>query len=207
MPQPSDMAGMQFGALTVVRRGEDHIRANGKRVVRWECVCRCGQTRLLNRQSLKSSKSCGCMVKELVGLHLLKHGYARKRSKSTTYKKWESMRSRVRSNRPHWKAAYKDRGIVVCERWDSYENFLADMGECPPGLTLDRINPDGNYEPSNCRWATWEVQHNNKRTAKFTPEDAAMAVERYGSVNAAHKATGISRGTIKKRLEQARSAA
>lgn len=90
---------------------------------------------------------------------------------SPTYVSWVEMRRRCRSDRH--RAEYRDRGITVCERWRKFENFLADMGERPDGLTLDRIDNDGNYEPGNCRWATPDQQSRNRRSVKLSPEDAA----------------------------------
>ena len=87
-----------------------------------------------------------------------KHGHTRRGWMSPTYRAWSNMLQRVRSH-----PAYTDRGITVCERWRSFENFLADMGEKPDGLTLDRIDNDGNYEPGNCRWTDWSTQVKNRR--------------------------------------------
>ncbi len=86
-----------------------------------------------------------------------KHGYYG----TPTYQSWKAMKRRIKD--PNDAHIYRDRGIVICERWNSFENFLADMGERPEGTTLDRINNDGNYEPSNCRWASSSQQNKNQK--------------------------------------------
>ena len=80
-----------------------------------------------------------------------------------TYSLWEAMLSRIRYGR----SDYAGRGITVCDSWLKFENFYSDMGEVPDGMSLDRINNDGNYEPSNCRWATRQQQNTNKRNNVF----------------------------------------
>ncbi len=96
-----------------------------------------------------------------------KHGHRPKYSKpSPTYISWRNMRQRCQNpNHPDYED-YGGRGIKVCKRWKDFVNFLTDMGERPEGLTLDRINNDGNYEPDNCRWATLKQQAQNQRDHK-----------------------------------------
>lgn len=116
------------------------------------------------------------------------HGHARKGFKTPTYRSWVMMRSRCNNEKgPSWEY-YGGRGIVVCARWSNFAAFLEDMGERPPGTTLDRIDCNGNYEPGNCRWASSQVQNQNKRRPQkgkaaqdacvhghpFTPENTKL---------------------------------
>lgn len=118
-------------------------------------------------------------------------------TRTPTWRTWEGMRARCgRRTDPEWEN-YGGRGVTVCERWaESFEAFLADMGERPPGTTLDRYpNRDGNYEPGNCRWATIEEQNNNKRTNRIV-EFNGQAM----TMTQAARASGVPIGTLKARL-------
>lgn len=143
-----------FGRLTV-----DSVE--GSKV---HCTCACGTKRIVSIYSLRSgnTRSCGCLARERtanMGRSNKTHGM----KKTRTYKAWESMRRRCFNPRAGNFKHYGGRGITVCDAWASFENFLADMGECPDGLTLERNDTNGNYEPSNCCWATPVEQTRNRR--------------------------------------------
>jgi hypothetical protein len=153
-----DLSGKRFGRWQVLRRAE----SSGEHTMFW-CICDCKpETEIaVDAASLTRghSESCGCIRAEL---HF-KHGHAPDGAPTRTYKSWLNMLTRCNNaNSPsfYWYGAL---GVKVCKRWLSFENFLADRGPCPPGLEIDRINPNGNYTPENTRWATQQQQSQNTR--------------------------------------------
>jgi len=158
-----DFTGQVFSRLKVLK----YAGQNAHRDSMWKCVCSCGKKRTVCGGDLKNghTKSCGCLQAEIASANgkanpSTTHG----QSYSPEYTSWQMMKQRcTNANYSDWHR-YGGRGIKVCTRWlNSFEAFLKDMGRRTKGKTLDRINPNGHYVPSNGRWATATTQGRNRR--------------------------------------------
>lgn len=175
-----DISGRRFGRLVALERVGRTLAPNGTRQSMWKCRCDCGNETVVKYIALISgnTKSCGCG--EIENRYICNR--KKRKSASSTFdisdlekhplrKIWKSMLMRCNNPNVRGYKHYGGRGIKVCDRWSGhlgFENFVNDMGErSTPNHTLDRIDYDGNYEPSNCRWATAENQANNKRNNSY----------------------------------------
>lgn len=185
-----DLSNKKFGRLTVIKR----VETERKGQARWLCKCDCGNTKIVQSYDLKSgnTQSCGCQRKENF-VHST-HGHSRKR----VYAIWKGMKSRCYNQNRKCYHDYGGRGIKVCDEWkDDFQSFYdwAMANGYTDDLTIDRIDSNGNYEPSNCRWADSIVQGNNKTDNVFIE-----ALGEKHTLSEWSNITGIKYGTLYNRI-------
>lgn len=184
-----DLINTRFGNLVVLGR---FLKEDIKdRHTYWLCLCDCGEEVVARGDGLTSGTtvSCGCSLSAVRQTHGM--------TKTPTYSTWHSMKDRCLNPKgKDWKN-YGGRGIKVCDRWStSFENFLEDMGEKPKGMTLDRIDVNGNYEPSNCKWSNLKEQNRNRRSNRIIcVNDECLCIQAW------EDKLNLPRGTLYNRLK------
>jgi len=191
-----DLTEQKFGFLKAIEKTKK--RASSGSVV-WLCLCDCGKYHEVASTSLKNgqTKSCGCLFLDVAK----SKGHAKRTHGMTAtriYSIWTNMKGRCYSKTNTKYPTYGGRGIVVCDAWkDSFESFFLDMGHPPEGCTLDRIDVNGNYEKSNCRWATQKEQQNNRRNnVIITVGEKPMTMAEYCDEN------GLNADKVQQRLKR-----
>lgn len=185
-----DYSGQTFGTVAVVRVS----RSTAKKKY-WLCVCKCGaEIELRAEHFIGPRAGCRKCTKAM-----LRHGHWTGGKATRTHQAWRSMKKRCSLKKNAAFKSHGGRGITVCDRWkDSFENFLADMGECSEGKSLDRYpDNDGNYEPGNCRWATAKEQGRNRRDNRLIEyQGASRPMSEWADI------FGINSMTLKQRLDR-----
>lgn len=192
-----DLTGQRFGRLVVEKRGKTKVRKNGGTIVYWICHCDCGNIVEVVGGDLKRgcTQSCGCLAREAARKRLTKHGMAGTR----LYETWQGMKDRCYKEQDCAFKYYGKNGIKICDEWQEFEPFYkwAIANGYSDDLTIDRIDVNGNYEPSNCRWATRKEQANNKTTNRHISFEGETKTLKQWS-----ETLGISHQTISSRLKR-----
>jgi hypothetical protein len=184
------LCGSRFGLLLVKAELEPIAKSGYRKARVYLCQCDCGASKPIRQDDLRSGRtvSCGCFKRSITKARHITHGD----TASAEYTAWANMRARCHNPKSSYYYCYGGRGIKVCERWNSYEQFLQDMGRKPSSAhSLDRIDVDGDYGPGNCRWATVKEQASNKRsTVRFIYDGRSWTLAEVA------RSTGISIHTI-----------
>lgn len=179
-----DATGMKSGKLTIMRR----VGSSPGGQALWEASCECGGRTVVLGSDVsrgRASQSCGCAP--------FQHGHSR----SSTYESWHAMTQRCGNRKSKDYPRWGGRGIKVCDRWRDFRNFLADMGERPDRHSIDRIDGTKGYEPGNCRWASHEVQQNNKcNVLMLTVDGRTMSASQWA------RERGLKADTVHHRLKR-----
>lgn len=191
-----DLTGRRFGRLTVLSRGDDYVSPKGYRNTTWNCLCDCGNHVNVRGCNIRNgvSRSCGCI--RVDHPNRLTHGM----NGTRIYGIWKGMKDRCLNERSESYKDYGGRGVTIFEDWlNSFESFYnwALQSGYRDDLSIDRIDVNGNYEPSNCRWSTADVQANNKRNNHLlTYEGRTQTISQWA------KELGIHSGKIKDRINK-----
>ena len=193
----TDLTARRFGRLTAISRS---CNINGR--VAWLCRCDCGveTTVIGNKLQQGRTVSCGCRRRDILNnmSNVGKSNATHKGTGTPEFRTWTGMKTRCFNVRSQDYEQYGGRGITVCDRWLSFETFLADLGPRPtPQHSIDRINNDGNYEPGNCRWATKKEQSRNQSTSRILSLNG-----RSQSVAAWAEEVGMKADTLRHRLDR-----
>ena len=194
MPKFLDLTGKRFGKLIAL-----NVRKHDGCYF-YECKCDCGNTKTIRAGALtrkeKPTESCGCKSKPEKGERNpnYRHGHAPHGKRSKTLSAWSCMMSRCYREKDKSFHYYGGRGILVCERWHRFDNFLSDMGPTPIGFSIDRIDNNGNYEPDNCRWTTQLQQvRNSRRNIVVNYNGKEMCFSELCEITGVNYATALSR--------------
>jgi len=182
--------GQRFGRLTVLRRGASSRSGD----IRWWCECDCGKACVLvssNGLVRKGTSSCGCLRREVTAALLRTHGQV----KTPEYRCWMHLRQRCENPNDKSYPDYGGRGIAVCDRWQTFELFLEDMGPRPNAKhSIERLDVDGDYCPENCIWGDPVTQARNKTTSIWIEhEGKRLHLAEWADI------TGIQAATLRKR--------
>lgn len=180
MAKRNDMTGRKFGRLTVIKRAPSAKSGN----IRWFCSCECGNETIVYGSHLRNgnTKSCGCLEREVKGKTASKHNM----SGSRLYNIWSWMKRRCNDENISDYHNYGGRGISYCNEWEEFEPFhdWVLKNGYSDNLTIDRIDVNGNYKPSNCRWVDMKIQANNTRkNVRVTIEGVTKTIPEWSEVS------------------------
>ena len=189
--KPKDITGKRFGKLVALKLDHIDIKSNGT-VHYWLCQCDCGNSKVIRKVDMMRGKiqSCGCFLKESVQERAIKHNYFN----TKPYHVWHDIKQRCLNPNNKAYKNYGARGITICKEWENPKNFCewAFNNGYKEGLSIDRIDVNGNYEPSNCRWVDMETQQRNKRTNNLlTIKDITHCITDWSNI------LGVSIWTVK----------
>lgn len=189
----NDLTGRVFGKLKV-----REMQPKTTRKTYWICECECGNEKTIRSDRLLGgvTSSCGCVKKQQDDINLIKN-HRHQKSGTRLYNIWQNMKNRCYKETDKRYHRYGGRGIIVCEEWQGVDEFLKWASETgyKDNLTIDRIDNDGNYEPSNCKWSTLKEQSNNRRTThKITYQNKTQSLKEWT------EELGLNYGTVHSRL-------